>query len=242
MNHNHAQELLADFALDLLEAGEAAQVERHVAGCDVCRADLQVFLQAGEALAISPAPAELPAGTEARIAAGVRERIATLPRTLSSVTPLQVRTKVIPGPWRAIAVGAAAAALLLAIGLTAVSMAWLDARDDRDRLEGQLAARAIELPLSGDGASGVIYVAADFKSGVATFAGLAPAPAQHHYQVWSEGPYGARSAADFTGSTGTLLVPLPELPKEMTRMFVTIEPDGAGGQAPTGPEVLSTPH
>lgn len=242
MNHNQAQELLADFALDLLEADEAAQVESHVAGCDVCRADLQVFLQAGEALAISPAPAELPPGTEARIAAGVRERIATLPRTPSNVTPLQVKTRVIPGPWRAIAVGAAAAALLLAIGLTAVSMAWLDARDDRDRLEGQLAARAIELPLSGQGASGVIYVAADFKSGVATFAGLAPAPAQHHYQVWSEGPYGAQSAADFAGSNGTLLVPLPELPKEMTRMFVTIEPDGATSQAPTGPEVLSTPH
>ena len=242
MTHDQAQELLAEFALGLLEADEAAKVEAHVAGCGVCRADLQVLLQAVEALAMAPAVTELPPGAEARIAAGVREKIAALSQPPANVTPLEVRTRVIPGPWRAIAVGAAAAALLFAVGLTAVSMAWLDARDDRDRLEGQLAARAIELPLSGQGASGVIYVAADFKSGVATFAGLSPAPAQHHYQVWSEGPYGAQSAADFTGNDGTLLVPLPELPKEMTRMFVTIEPDGATGTAPTGPEVLSTPH
>ncbi|MEO8540010.1 MAG: anti-sigma factor [bacterium] len=242
MNHDQVQELLADYALNLLDAEEAAQVERHVQSCETCPADLQALSQAGAALAIAPAPVELPPGAEARIAAGVRERVAALTAASSRVVPLGSDLKIIRGPWRTIAVGAAAAALLFAVGLTAVSMAWLDARDDRDRFENQLAARAIELPLSGQGASGVIYVAADFKSGVAAFAGLAPAPAQHHYQVWSEGPYGARSAADFTGNNGTLLVPLPELPKEMTRMFVTLEPDGANGQNPLGPEVLSTPR
>lgn len=242
MNHDEAQELLTDFALGLLEPAEATAVHHHVSGCDICRADLQPFLQAGEALALSPASADLPPGADARIAAGVRQRIAAMSPSAAAAAPEHARLKVIPAPWRAVAVGAAAAALLFAAGLTAVSIAWLDARDERDKLAGQLAARAIELPLSGDGASGTIYVASDFRSGVATFAGLAPAPAQHHYQVWSEGPNGAKSAANFTGTNGTLLVTLPELPKEMTRMFVTIEPDGATGQAPTGPVVLSTPR
>jgi hypothetical protein len=235
MTHEQAQELLADFALGLLDSGEHAAVQAHVQDCGECRADLQEFLRAGEALAIAPLEAELPFGAAERIAAGVRAK-------LDPRRPQGVPSNVIVGPWRNIALGAAAGVFLLAVGLTAVTIAWLDARDEADRLEGQLAARAIELPLMGDGVSGTIYVASNFASGVARFTGLAEAPAQHHYQLWSEGPYGAKSAADFTGSNGELLVQLPELPKEMTRMFVTLEPDGATGAAPTGPEVLSTPR
>jgi hypothetical protein len=235
MKHEAAQDLLADFALGLLDYQDEAAVQAHIEGCGDCRGDLQLFLQAGEALAFAPTTVELPAGTAGRIAAGVRAR-------LDPPHPQTLRSNVIIGPWRNLALGAAAAVFLLAVGLTAVTMAWLDARDEADRLEGQLAARAIELPLSGDSATGTIYVAADFTSGVARFTGLGKAPTQHHYQVWSEGPGGATSAADFTGSEGELLVRLPELPRDMTRMFVTIEPDGATGKTPSGPEVLSTPH
>ncbi|MGE0599730.1 MAG: anti-sigma factor [Dehalococcoidia bacterium] len=236
MNHDEVQELLADFALGLVDEPEAGLVRQHLEECAICRDDLQLFLEAGEALALSPDDIPLPPGARERIASGVAARIGPRPQ------PAQVSRQIIIGPWRNIALGTAAAVLLLAIGLTSVTIAWLNARDDVDRLEGQLAARAIELPLSGDGAEGTIYVAADFGSGVARFSGLPVAPAEHHYQIWSEGPDGAKSAADFTGSDGELLVQLPALPKEMTRMFVTIEPDGAAGQAPTGPEVMTTPH
>lgn len=240
MTHDQVLELLADFALGLLDQGEGRAVREHLAACPDCRAELQVYLQSGDALAFATDEVALPPGLSDRIAAAVRARVQPSAESLRPVAPREP-LRVIPGPWRAIAVGAAAAAFLLAVGLTAVSFAWLDARDDRDRLEGQLAARAIELPLSGDGASGVIYVASDFKSGVATFAGLTAAPAQHHYEVWSEGPAGTRAATTFNGN-GQLVVPLPELPRDMTRMFVTIEPDGSSGAGPTGPEVLSTPR
>ena len=249
MSHEQVQELLPDLALGLLDAGESTAAHRHVEACAECRADLQVFLHAGEALALVPQEIELPAGALDRIRAGVHERVSAGERPVPSsihadraVPSAGGRGRVIVGPWRSIALGAAAAVLLLAVGLTGVTIAWLDARDDADRFEDQLAARALELPLSGEGASGAIYVASDFKSAVATFSGLEPAPAQHHYQVWSEGPFGARSAADFTGSDGELVVQLPELPRDMTRMFVTIEPDGAAGDRPTGPEVLTTPR
>lgn len=243
MTHDQVQDLLADFALELLDEGEEREVRAHLDTCPDCRHDLQPYLQAGEALALAPEETPMPAGAAERIEAGVRDRI-----RLQGAPPREMRGagggggSLVMGPWRSIALGAAAAVLLLAVGLTGVTIAWLDARDDVGRLEGQLAARAIELPLSGEGASGTIYVASDFKSGVARFVGLEPAPAQHHYQVWSEGPDGAKSAADFVGGTnGELLVRLPELPKTMTRMFVTIEPDGATGDRPTGPEVMSTP-
>lgn len=236
MNHQLAQELLADFALELLDEPQAAQVRAHIATCAVCDADLQLFLHASEALALAPEPVELPDGALERITAGVHARVE------STISEPAASRAVIQGPWRRMALGAAAAVLLLAVGLTATGLAWLNARDDADRFEEQLAARAIELPLTGDGATGAIFVASDFGSGVARFSGLGPAPAQHHYQVWSEGPSGADSAADFEGGDGELLVRLPNLPRDMTRMFVTIEPDGAAGDRPTGPEVLSTPR
>lgn len=238
MNHDEAQELLADFALGLLDESDAGSLREHLRTCADCRSDLQLFLQAGEALSLAPEVIELPVGAAERIASGVKRRISDerVP------TPITGSSRIIAGPWRNLALGTAAAVFLLAIGLTSVTIAWLEARNDVDRLQGQLSARAIELPLSGDGAQGTIYVAADFGSGVARFSGLPAAPAQHHYQIWSEGPEGAKSAADFAGSDGESLVQLPALPKEMTRMFVTVEPDGADGQSPTGPEVMTTPH
>lgn len=242
MNHEQVRELLPDFALNLLDPDEATAVREHVASCAECRTELQDYLQAGEALSLSAPDVPAPEGLAARIAAGVRSRTSEPPAAPTPLPKQRELIRVIPGPWRTIAVGAAAAALLFAVGLTAVSIAWLDARDDRDRFQSQLAARAIELPLAGDSASGVIYVATDFKSGVATFVGLGPAPAQHHYQVWSEGPNGPQSAANFSGANGQLVVSLPALPRDMTRMFVTIEPDGFTGTAPSGPEVLTTPH
>ena len=251
MNRERALELLPDFALDLLDEDEATELRALVETDPEMRQELQVYLQADEALALGGPPPAVPAEVQARIAAGTRAKIAAIQAGAAAIAPepipLRERAKespakVIIGPWRAIAVGAAAAAFVLALGLVAVAFAWLDARDDVDRLEGQLAARAIELPLSGEGVSGTIYVASSFESGVARLTGLPPAPAEHHYQLWSEGPFGSRSAADFVGTEdGELLVELPALPNDMTRMFVTIEPDGATGQEPTGPEVMSTP-
>lgn len=252
MNRERALELLPDFALDLLEQDEAEELRALIERDAELRDELQVYLQADEALAFGGPEPEVPADVAARIAAGTRAKIAGLtpPEAASPPEPLpfpanETRrpSNITVGPWRAIAVGAAAAAFVLAIGLVAVAAAWLDARDNVDRLEGQLAARAIELPLSGDGVSGTIYVASNFGSGVARLNGLPPAPAEHHYQLWSEGPFGSRSAADFVGTEeGELLVELPALPNDMTRMFVTIEPDGATGEEPTGPEVMSTPQ
>lgn len=253
MNRERALELLPDFALNLLEDDEATELRALIDTDPEMRQELQVYLQADEALAFGGPPPAVAADVQARIAAGTRAKIAALsadvqPAHATAPIPFPERperspSKVVIGPWRAIAVGAAAAAFVMAIGLVAIAFAWLDARDDVDRLEGQLAARAIELPLSGDGVSGTIYVASTFESGVARLTGLPPAPEKHHYQLWSEGPFGSRSAADFVGTEeGELLVELPALPNDMTRMFVTIEPDGATGQEPTGPEVMSTPR
>ncbi|MCX7618297.1 anti-sigma factor [Tepidiforma sp.] len=238
MNREQALELLPDYALGLLEPAEAAEVERLLAADPALRAELQPFLQAAEALAHGYDDAPLPAGAADRIAAGVRARLQPpAPIPFPAPAPAAPRT-----PWRAIALASAAAVLVLAVGLAAALIAYLDARDDADSLRAQLASRAIELPLSGDGARGAVYVSSDFSFAILRIVGLPEAPEGHHYQIWSEGPYGARSAADFEGASGELIVRLPSLPRDMTRMFVTLEPDGAAGDRPQGPEVMTSPR
>jgi anti-sigma-K factor RskA len=241
MNHEQAVELLADFAIDLLEADEAAAVRAHVEQCAECRAELQIYIQAGDALSLGVEPVALAAGGAERIAVGVRSRLAAALEPGRPALRVVERAPGVPRHWRTLALASAAAVLVLAAGLAVSVNGWIGAEDRADRYARELSSRALQLPLEGESARGVIYVSSDFKSGVARFSGLPPAPADHHYQVWSEGPFGERSATDFVGKDGELFVELPELPADMTRMFVTIEPDGATGDRPTGPEVLSTP-
>ncbi len=237
MNRVQALELLPEYALGLLDPAEAAELERLLAADPALRAELQPFLQAAEALAHGYTEEPLPAGAAQRIAAGVRTRLQPPTPIPFPPPPPAART-----PWRAIALASAAAVLLLTVGLAAALIAYLDARDDAENLRAQLASRAIELPLSGDGARGAVYVSSDFSFAILRIVGLPEAPQGHHYQVWSEGPYGARSAADFEGASGELIVRLPSLPRDMTRMFVTLEPDDAAGDRPRGPEVMSSPR
>lgn len=236
MNPEKARELLPDYALGLLEPDEAAELEVLLAADPSLRAELQPFLQAGEALAHGYIEEPLPPGAAERIAAGVRARLAA-PQPIS----LRPAPRAV-APWRLVAIASAAAVLVLAVGLAAAVIAYLDARSEADDLRAQLASRAIELPLAGDGARGAVYVSSDFSFAILRIVGLPEAPEGHHYQIWSEGPYGARSAADFEGANGELIIRLPSLPRDMTRMFVTLEPDGAPGDRPQGPEVMTSPR
>lgn len=52
MSHEGVRERLAEFALDLLPASEAADVEEHYAECPLCRIEARMYFQAREALAV----------------------------------------------------------------------------------------------------------------------------------------------------------------------------------------------
>lgn len=245
MTHDEAREALSEYALGLLEADEAESVAAHIRGCDDCEAEVREYLIAADALAIAAEPVELPAGMMERIASGVRAAVAeaeAAPEERIIMLPSRVVTAPQSDPWRRFALVAAAAFAVMAIGMGWSLFQWQDARDEADRLEGQLASRAIELPLAGDGATGTIFVRSDFAGGWAVIEGLGEAPNNHHYQVWSEGPDGFRAATDFKGEEGAVVVALPQLPADMTRMFVTVEPDGVTNATPSGPEVMSSPR
>ena len=102
-------ELTAAYALDALDADERSAYERHLSGCDRCRADLRALGETVGPLALAaegPAP---PQELRDRILVAARE---DGPSNVASIRPNRRR-------WYAVAAVAAAAAVGLAIGLYA---------------------------------------------------------------------------------------------------------------------------
>jgi hypothetical protein len=245
MDYDRAKSLLPDYALGLLDEAETEGVAAWVARTPEFQEELAVYEDAAEALVLSVEAEPLPPGAMERIMEGVRGRVSDEAQPVATEMPrpsepiaIGKRTQKWPGTMRPIA--AAAAVVVVGLGVL-IAVLTLDSRQDRvEDLESQLAAAALQLPLHGESAEGRIYVAADFGSGVAYFPGLAPAPENHHYELWSDGPGGPQKAATFQGEGDEQYVSLPALPREMVRMFVTVEADNAEPLLPTGPEVLST--
>jgi anti-sigma factor RsiW len=127
ITHEEANELLASFALDAVEAHEHAQIEAHLAECPRCRAELDAFRDVAAAMGNSVEP--LPEGLWETIASRLPERLDAEPppmprlvaeeRSDGSPTPILGR-RATRGPLAvmgAVAVAAAAVAAVLGIGL-----------------------------------------------------------------------------------------------------------------------------
>lgn len=120
-SHEEIIELLGAYALDAVEPHEAEVVEAHLAGCPRCAAEVAEHREVAAMLAHSGAPA--PDGLWARIAESLEETPPTItlplpgpPRADARVVELGARRRG-PVPW--LPVGAAAAAVLVVVGVVA---------------------------------------------------------------------------------------------------------------------------
>jgi anti-sigma factor RsiW len=132
ITHEHANELLASYALDAVDEDEQLQVEEHLAECPRCRNELDAFRDVAAALGNSVEP--LPEGLWNTIASRLPQRSdeapPPMPRLLadekaadgapdSAAAPARHR-RFVRGPMAivgAVAVAAAAVAAVLGIGL-----------------------------------------------------------------------------------------------------------------------------
>jgi len=253
---DHIADQLEDYALGYLTRDEQQRVEAHLRACAVCEQDLR---EVNEALALvgETAPSIAPPrALKARVLAAV----AAQPMEPSSRSAFTTHRR--SGPWKWLAVAAAAAVVILAAVLNQTETARRQLSQDLQRatasvadLQGRLqrfsgqtdlalsiltAADMRELPLTGR-ENAVAAAARAYWSparGLLVVADRMPAPPPGRiYQVWiidGGQPFNAGLLSDQSSGRGMLVAPAPATGTgTAVTIAVTDEPPG-GLPAPSG--------
>ena len=184
MTHREVQELLGAYALDAVDADEAEEVELHLRECPRCREEVAAHRETAAFLASAGSPA--PDGIWDRIAAGLDEpppklemgRIVRMPETARR--------------WPLAALSAAAAAIVLVLGIVVVRQSQrIDDLDRRQGFESALAAavsnpdaRQVKLEsATGDTVTAQALLLPD-GSGFVVARGLPALERDRTYQLW----------------------------------------------------------
>jgi anti-sigma-K factor RskA len=223
-------ELIASYALGVLDDEERASFERHLAGCATCREELPSLADAASALAWATEPASPSPELRGRILAGARKG--------GEVLPLVRRTR-----GRVLS-GLAAAAACAAVGFAiwALSLHGSLGRE-RSARAAQAAALAIladplarRVPLAGR--TGVLAVRADGSAALA-ITRLGAAPSGRTYEAWVvRGRVPRRAGLFLGGASGATLVALDRPVRPGVSVAVTVE-RSQGVDRPTGRPILT---
>jgi anti-sigma-K factor RskA len=216
MNRAGCGEDIAPYLLGALDAADAERFERHLAGCELCRTDLERLRPAARALPPTAEPVEPPPALKKRVMAEV-ERDAARRRQADRVSA--------QGPhaawWRRPLPVLAAACVVLLVG---VGVGTALTGEDALTVDGK----------APPGATAQLEVRGD--DGTLRVSGMADAPAGRVYQVWlmregSSTPEPTDALFD-VDRDGTATVDVPGDMEHVDRVLVSDEPRG-GSRAPT---------
>jgi anti-sigma-K factor RskA len=241
VKHDEILALVPAYALDSLDAEDAAMVSRHLPGCEVCRAELEAYAAVVDVLPLAapdsqPTPAlkgrlmaQIQGPPEATPVAAARAPEAG-PGWIQQIS--QVFQNLFTGPrWRP------ALVLIVLVLVAGNIIQWQQANAPdpnswrRVRLAGTEAA---------PDASGIIYISADGRNGTVIVDGLPQLGPDQQYQLWliqdDQRTSGAVFSVDGDGYRGVQIEsPIPL--QEYGAFGITIEPAG-GSPSPTGQRVL----
>lgn len=237
MSDSHA--LSGAYAVDALDDLEKARFERHLADCEICRAEVDGLREAAAALA-ADAEAAPPAALRDRVLAGiqtvrplppVREPSAT---DAGPVTPGAPATPTrSPRRWLPALV---AAAVVTVLGLGAVAWhPWVDETPRltaADRVLQAPDARAVRLDFP-DGSSATVTRSERERLAVITTNRMAPPPAGRVYELWFQHADGSMSPAGLMPVKADQTVVLDGDAAAAVGAGITVEPAG-GSAEPTG--------
>lgn len=234
MSDSEIHHLGAAYALDALDDRERAAFEAHLATCGICRDDVREMRETAADLA--PLTSDPP---PAGLRASVLDEIART-RQLSPLPDAVVRLSDRRSRRIAVAMTAAAAALVIAVGAFVVgSRAGTDFGDEVAEMMAQPDVRVAQLDGSGEGVVTVVWTG-DEAAFVA--AGLPATPAGTAYELWlidgSGTPRPTRLLAAPEDGRIEAIVPLTGDADEPSAWGVTVEP-GSGSDAPTSDVLYS---
>jgi anti-sigma-K factor RskA len=213
-SHERWREDVAAYAIGGLDPEESAELERHLAGCERCCRELRWLAPAVSSLGESVHRVEPPASLRSGLMERVREEAARPGPAATSVRPRRFG-----GSLLRPAIGLAAVALIVAVGVVAYSAGGggMETVTSRSAPGGTVQAK---LERTGD-------------SGTLELTGLRQLPSREVYQAWvQQGGRMEPSSLFAARRNGTASAAIPRHLDGARRVLVTVEPRG-GSMAPT---------
>lgn len=239
--HDEILELVPAYALNSLDAEDAAMVSRHLPGCEACQAELAAYAAVVDALPLA-APDNQPSPA---LKERLMERTSSAPASAAGAVASPQTVKpglgqrigeafqdLLSGPrWRPAVI---LIVLVLAIG-NIIQWQQANAPDPSSWRRVRLASTEVAPE-----ARGIIYISADGRNGTIIVDQLPQLEPDQQYQLWliqdGERTSGAVFSVDDDGYRGIQIEsPIPL--QEYSAFGVTIEPAG-GSPNPTGERVL----
>jgi anti-sigma-K factor RskA len=229
-DHERWADAAGAYVLGAMPQGERREYEAHMAGCEMCRAEVEDLRPAAEALPVASPPMQPPAALKDRIMAEVEREAALLAEAGASADrPPRPRRRSFLRGWRL----APAAAAVLAVGVLAgFAIAGLgeDAQTYQARID----------PAQVRGATAELRV----EDGDATLVaeGLPEPRDDDVYQVWIQrrGGESPEPSVLFLPRNGSATAAVPDSMGDAEAVLVTLEPR-PGSETPSGPPALTVP-
>lgn len=219
--HDRRSDELAAYLLGALEPGEAAELERHLAGCEECRTELEWLRPAVQLLPESVERVEPPRELRGRLMEQVRAEAE------SAAAPQRARGRGIRG-WslRPVAGLAALALIVAAVAAYAIS-------------DGGSGGGSATTVVAGHSPEVTAEMVRDGESGTLHLANLHQLPRDKVLQAWVERDGSVESAKTLfvPNQDGTASATIDGM-DGVTTVMVTAEPRG-GSVQPTGEPIVS---
>ena len=236
ITEEHVLDSIPAYVLGCLDEGEQRQVADHLATCEHCRAETQVYQRLLDEMPFAITESEPPPGLKTRVMQQVNKTSSEVHRE-PKASPWEKFSQLLRGA--APAWGLASLAL---IAVLALSNAYLWGR--MSNLEKELQSDFVTVDMLGTeaapGAMGVLVFSPDGKQGTLVVDDLPALSQAQQYQLWlirdGQRTSGGVFSVDSEGY-GHLVVSSPTLLTNYSAFGVTVEPAG-GSPGPTGDKVL----
>ena len=232
----HVTDLLAGYALGILEDDEARQVREHLLLCNACQVELRSFQKVVDELPLAAVESTPPPMLREKIMQQARE---TKPASQSQNGQTWWQSLKGSLAWRTPAWGMVSLALIVLLGISNIFL-W----QRLTRVQNDHPSALATVPLKGSqvvpGATGMLVISSDGEHGTLVVDGLPPLDASQQYQLWliqdGQRTSGGIFSVDAEGY-GSLWITSPKPLISYQAVGITVEPAG-GSPAPTGERVL----
>lgn len=235
----HITEWLPDYVLDLLDPGDKARLDRHLANCPTCQEELAAYTEVMGQLVLAVPQAEPPAYLKYNVLAAVSSKVNDPSPAQSKPTWRDKLANLLPR--RVPAWGVVSLALIIILGISNLFL-WWQVNDLRRTAVTNDTLKVVNLvgTDSAPAAIGMLVISANGEYGTLVVDRLPALDAQHQYQLWLIRDGDRTDGGVFSVSNkgyGVLPIDSASPLTSYPTFGVTIEPAG-GSSGPTGEKVL----